>query len=314
MEFTRIKEKKYHKLGFLYLPLVGGVLLFLAEIVTVIYSMALLYLLPSSDWILTLVELSGFLFITMAALLWARKVEKISWEELGFVKKSGLKHFLLGWAAGAAVLTGCVLLMILLGGVRVTGIQISPRMVLQLVPLLVVWSIQGNAEEVLARGWLLSSVARKNGIWLAILVSAVFFTALHLGNDGIAFLPLLDLFLFGIFAALYRMKTGDIWGISGFHAAWNCFQGNIFAFPVSGTAVGEAFIKVTPGGNSWISGGSFGVEGSLISILVQSVLIAWLIYSLFFKRKKENNSNTRIDKSGALPYDVENGKGVERKE
>lgn len=332
MGFTQTKEKKYHKLGFLYLPLVGGILLFLSEIVIFAYSELMVYLLSASGDILNLIELSGFLFITLITLLWARKAEKISWKELGFVKKSGLKQFLLGWAAGGVVLTVCVLLMLLLGGVRITDVEISPGMVLQLLPLLVVWSIQGNAEEVLTRGWLFASVARKNGILPGILVSAVFFTALHLANDGISFLPLLDLLLFGVFAALYRMKTGNIWGISGFHAAWNCFQGNIFAFPVSGSSMGQAFIKVTPVGHSWISGGSFGVEGSLVSVVVQSVLILWLIYSLFFKGKREkesnpneeakndsgaeneNNSNARIDKSGALPYDIENGKGVEREE
>ncbi|SHF06909.1 hypothetical protein SAMN02745784_02696 [Tissierella praeacuta DSM 18095] len=39
--------------------------------------------------------------------------------------------------------------------------------------------------------------------------------------------------------------------------------------PVSGTSVGNAFIHVTTHGPSYLSGGKFGVEGSIISIVVQ---------------------------------------------
>lgn len=86
-----------------------------------------------------------------------------------------------------------------------------------------VWSIQGNAEEVLTRSFLFAGISRKLNILAGIFISAVFFTVMHLGNDGINFLPLLDLFIFGVFAALVMIKTKNIFLISGFHAAWNCF-------------------------------------------------------------------------------------------
>ena len=117
---------------------------------------------------------------------------------------------------------------------------------------------------------------------IGILVSSLFFTFLHLGNDAISLIPLLDLPLFAILASLVMLKTGNIWVISDIHAAWNCFQGNVFAFPVSGTQAGQAFIAVETSGPDWLSGGAFGVEGSVISLLIQAGMITWLVYKLYF--------------------------------
>lgn len=176
--------------------------------------------------------------------------------------------------------------MILTGAASFKGFQFSLAIVMKFILLVLAWSIQSHAEEVIARGWLFTRVSRKNNILLGVISSSLFFAVLHLANDGIAVLPIIDLFLFGVFAALFMMKTGNIWAVSGFHAAWNCFQGNVFSFPVSGTDTGDAFIKVVSNPNSWLSGGEFGVEGSIVSVAVQLILIIWLYYDLFLKQGK----------------------------
>jgi len=56
--------------------------------------------------------------------------------------------------------------------------------------------------------------------------------------------------------------------------------------PVSGTSVGNTFIHVTTHGPSYLSGGKFGVEGSILSIVVQMILVIWLYYDLFIKGKR----------------------------
>jgi len=45
---------------------------------------------------------------------------------------------------------------------------------------------------------------------------------------------LANLALYGLFAALYALREGGIWGISAQHTAWNWAQGNIFGLQVSG--------------------------------------------------------------------------------
>lgn len=148
---------------------------------------------------------------------------------------------------------------------------------------MIVWSIQGNGEEVLTRSWIFAGISKKHSLWAGILLSSLFFTVMHLGNDGISVLSVIDLFIYGIFAALLMIKTGNVWLISGFHAAWNCFQGNVFAFKVSGIDTGLAFINISTKGSSWLTGGDFGVEGSLVSIAIQLVLVIYLYHDLFIK-------------------------------
>ncbi|CYW81123.1 metal-dependent membrane protease [Streptococcus suis] len=212
-------------------------------------------------------------------------VEKSPWVGLGFTKKGAGKDFLLGWGIGAAMLTTCTLIMWGLGAIEFTSIQFSTKLVGEFIILILAWSIQGTTEEILTRGWMFSSLSAKHNIPIGIIVSSLFFTFLHLGNNAISLIPILDLTLFAVLACLIMLKTGNIWVIGGLHAAWNCFQGNVFAFPVSGTDAGQAFVQIGITGPEWLSGGKFGVEGSIISLLVQGIMISWLVYDLYFKPK-----------------------------
>ncbi|HFU4372751.1 TPA: lysostaphin resistance A-like protein [Streptococcus suis] len=157
-------------------------------------------------------------------ILWARYIEKSPWVGLGFTKKGAGKDFLLGWGIGAAMLTTCTLIMWGLGAIEFTSIQFSTKLVGEFLILVLAWSIQGTTEELLTRGWMFSSLAAKHNIPVGILVPSLFFTFLHLGNDGTSLIPLLDLTLFAILACLVMLKNGNLWVIGGLHAAWNCFQ------------------------------------------------------------------------------------------
>lgn len=284
-----IKERGILKNPILYLVLtliVSSLALLLLAIFSTLYRFIIFSVIPFSDYLLTLAELSGFIFLTLPVIFFSKVIYKQPLSSLGFTKKSLLKDYLKGWLYGAAILVICVIIMMMFGAVRISKVEFNGMLVLQFIPLILVWAIQGNAEEVLTRGFMLTGISRKINILTGIVISSIFFSAMHLGNNGLDILPLIDLFLFAIFASLLMIKSKNIWVVSGFHAAWNCFQGNVFAFPVSGTNIGNAFIHVTTHGPSWLSGGKFGVEGSMVSILIQIILIAWLYYDIFIKGKK----------------------------
>ncbi|HEM5043945.1 TPA: CPBP family intramembrane metalloprotease [Streptococcus suis] len=280
--FISEKAKSRFNLNFILSPITALVLMAVAETVGYFAFMPLFFIFIDNAFVTLSLELLAFAFISLAIILWARFVEKSPWLGLGIRKKGALKDFLLGWGIGAAMLTTCVLLMWGFGAIQVTSFQFSANLVGEFLILVLAWSIQGTAEELLTRGWMFSSLAAKHNIPVGILVSSLFFTFLHLGNDGISLIPLLDLTLFAILACLVMLKTGNLWVIGGLHAAWNCFQGNVFAFPVSGTQAGQAFIAVETSGPDWLSGGAFGVEGSIISLLIQAGIITWLVYELYF--------------------------------
>ncbi|HEM5234383.1 TPA: CPBP family intramembrane metalloprotease [Streptococcus suis] len=283
--FISEKAKSRFNLNFILSPIVGIILMILAEIIGYIVIMTLFFNYIYDPFVSLSLELFSFAFISLAVILWARFVEKSPWLGLGMTKKGAFKDFILGWGIGAAMLITCVLLMWGFGAIRISSVQFSPQLFGEFLVLVLAWSVQGTTEELLARGWMFSSLAAKHNIPVGILVSSLFFTFLHLGNNAISLIPLLDLTLFAILACLVMLKTGNLWIISGIHAAWNCFQGNVFAFPVSGTDAGQAFIQIGITGPEWLSGRKFGVEGSVISLIVQGIMISWLVYDLYFKPK-----------------------------
>ncbi|MFI3162591.1 CPBP family intramembrane metalloprotease [Streptococcus suis] len=280
--FISEKAKSRFNLNFILSPITALVLMAVAETVGYFAFMPLFFIFIDNAFVTLSLELLAFSFISLAIILWARFVEKSPWLGLGMTKKGAFKDFILGWGIGAAMLITCVLLMWGFGAIQVTSFQFSANLVGEFLILVLAWSIQGTTEELLTRGWMFSSLAAKHNIPVGILVSSLFFTFLHLSNDGISLIPLLDLTLFAILACLVMLKTGNLWVIGGLHAAWNCFQGNVFAFPVSGTQAGQAFIAVETSGPDWLSGGAFGVEGSIISLLIQAGIITWLVYELYF--------------------------------
>lgn len=292
-EFINQKGQSAFNLNGLTSPLMAIVLLVLGEILGgVLLGIAAVFIAgilgqPLTPFFVTILTLFSFAFISLAVLAWARLVEKSPWHSLGLIRKNALRDFVIGWGIGGAMLTLCVVIMILLGVVTITGVQFSGQFLLQFLLLILAWSIQGTTEELLTRGWMFPSLASKHNIPVGILISSLFFTAMHLGNNAIDWIPLLDLLLFGILTCLLMLKTGNLWVVGGLHAAWNCFQGNVFAFPVSGTDTGAAFIQIQIQGPTFLSGGDFGVEGSIVSLIVQTLIIAWLIYDLYFKEKKE---------------------------
>ncbi|SFE54677.1 CPBP family intramembrane glutamic endopeptidase [Peptostreptococcus sp. D1] len=290
MKLNLIKEKGLFKSPILYVMLIliaSHLATIFSGVFSVFYERMFFSVFPSNSYMSTLAELSGFIALTLSVIFLSRVIYKQPLHGLGFTKKSSLRDYLKGWLYGASILTICVIIMMIFGAVKINRVEFNARLALQFIPLIIAWSIQGNAEEVLTRGFILAGVSQRINILTGIVISSAFFSVMHLGNNGLDMLPLIDLFMFGIFASLVMIKSKNIWVVSGFHAAWNCFQGNVFAFPVSGTSVGNAFFHVTTHGPNWLSGGKFGVEGSMVSILVQLILIAWLYYDIFIKGKRK---------------------------
>lgn len=289
-EFIKEKAKSAFNLNAFTSPLMGIILLIVGEMLGLIVYAPIIPFIPyeNNPFLSLSLDLFAFIFISLVVILWSRCVEKSPWLGLGFTKKGAGKDFLLGWGIGATMLTTCTLIMWGLGAIEFTSTQFSIKLLGEFFVLILAWSIQGTTEEILSRGWMFSSLSAKHTIPVGILISSLFFTFLHLGNHAISLIPLLDLTLFGVLTCLMMLKTGNIWKIGGLHAAWNCFQGNVFAFPVSGTQAGHAFIQVGITGPEWLSGGNFGVEGSVISLFVQSGMIAWLVYDLYYKHKRKS--------------------------
>jgi abortive infection protein len=193
-----------------------------------------------------------------------------------------------------------MLILILTGSYQLVGTTFTPYafgFVLLTFPF---WLIQGGTEELVTRGWLLPVMAEKSNKIIAIVVSSSLFGLLHMFNSGFTMQSLIDLILFGILETFYIIKTDNLWGAAGIHGAWNFAQGNLFGVLVSGSTTGSSLLQFAPGnGPDWLTGGSFGAEGSIVCTLVMVVTVLILAYQL------KKSGKLFVKKSAEKPVEAE---------
>lgn len=225
-------------------------------------------------------ELFSFVFILLLFIFWVKVIEKNSLSSLGFVKKNWLKY--LGWGILLSLLQmGVIALVYQVCGIGTFELnELSLEPILFILGLFPFWLLQGGTEEVATRGWLLTRIAARTNLPLAIAISSSLFGILHMGNAGVTFLSVLNIILDGVLAALLFIYTDSIWLVVAQHGTWNYVQGNLLGFQVSGTGADASIFSFTMGsGPDWLTGGEFGAEGSIITtlVLLLSVVIVYFL-------------------------------------
>lgn len=231
-------------------------------------------------WIM-LISLFATVATTLVCFLYCCKIEKRSLVSMGFRKSGWLMRYLKGYAIGTGMLLLCALVLWLMGDLDFAFAEKIP--VFYLLAFFVGFILQGMSEEVLVRGYFMVSLSNRCHKALAVGISSVTFALLHLANPGINLLALLNLTLFGVFMAVYILRTDDIWGACAIHSAWNFAQGNLVGIQVSGTAQLPTVAIMQPlGEQALFHGGDFGLEGGLI---VTFVTLAAIALTLFLPQK-----------------------------
>lgn len=231
-------------------------------------------------------ELFSFVFILLLFIFWVKVIEKNSLSTLGFVKRNCLKY--LGWGILLSLLQmGMIALVYQVGGIGTFELnELSLEPILFILGLFPFWLLQGGTEEVATRGWLLTRIAARTNLPLAIAISSSLFGILHMGNAGVTFLSVLNIILDGVLAGLLFIYTDSIWLVVAQHGTWNYVQGNLLGFQVSGTGADASIFSFTMGdGPDWLTGGAFGAEGSIITTLVLLVSLV-IVYRLGERKEK----------------------------
>lgn len=219
----------------------------------------------------------------LVALLFCKLIQKRKMTTVGFQKPGMWKEYLGGLGVGFVIFTVAVLLCVVTGSLKLQGLS-STFSIGIFVLFLLGYLIQGMAEEVLCRGYFLVSVSRRYPLAVGILANSVVFAALHLLNNGITVLAFINLVLFGVFASVYFIKRGNIWGVGALHSIWNLAQGNIYGIRVSGMQTSCSILSSEMvAGRELINGGDFGLEGGLA---VTIVLIAGTLILLATKQQR----------------------------
>ena len=189
------------------------------------------------------------------------------------------------WLKGAAIATLMMGFIVVVAFMLIDGATLSVNTNLSLAALgllggFVGYLLQGPAEEVLFRGYMLENIQRQWGVRPAIVVTALAFGVVHAPNPAFGVVPFVNLVLFGLAAALYKVYAdgNQLWGVLAMHTVWNWLQQVVFGLPNSGIAPAADYTLFSVSPNTDLPalfwGGGFGPEGTFAATLVLLVLAA----------------------------------------
>ncbi|NOX82879.1 MAG: CPBP family intramembrane metalloprotease [Alphaproteobacteria bacterium] len=180
----------------------------------------------------------------------------------------------IGMLIGASFISSVMGVLYLAGFFEINGV----RSVDVLVAPLIAAIATGFIEEIALRGVIFRIIEEWLGTWISLLFSAALFGALHLGNDNATLVAALAIALeAGILLAAVYMVTRRLWVVIGLHAGWNFTLGGVYGGAVSGFEQ-EGLLDATIAGPELITGGAFGVEASVVTIVIGLALALFFLF------------------------------------
>ncbi len=243
-----------------------------------------LWLLVVLECIISLVSVCIFRFF----------VDRRSFISLGWDLEGFQEEALTGLFMGPALLGLTSVLLLLSGHLEWTDIVWEPSSLFISLGLM---ALIAFSEELVFRGYILGNLLESfPNKWIALSISAFLFACFHLTNPGIHTLAFANLFLAGLLLGINYIYTKNLWFSFLLHLSWNFFQGPILGFRVSGLNL-PSLLQAEPKGDLFLTGGDFGLEGSILNTAIS--LTSVLILSWAFE-KKYNTSTPPAKTSQAV--------------
>jgi hypothetical protein len=175
------------------------------------------------------------------------------------------RELVVGLLLGFGLYSVCMLILMALGNYRIEGLNDWHVLLGGMAAALAT----GVFEELLFRGGVFRLAEEWVGTWAALVISSLLFGFAHADADGATLQGLASISIWaGLLLTATYLLTGRLWLGIGLHAAWNYTQGTVYSGIVSGNALPEGLVKSTLQGSEWLTGGAFGVEASLVALLV----------------------------------------------
>ncbi len=172
---------------------------------------------------------------------------------------------------GAGLLLGLLLMSLVVGVAALAGVYaiVGEGGTSQLLVALVAMAVlPGFLEELLFRGILFRWIEEFAGSWAALAITSLLFGLGHIFNPNATLLSSAAIALeAGVLLGGAYMLTRNLWLAIGLHAAWNFTQGFLYDVPVSGLDQ-NGLVEAQLSGPELLSGGAFGLEASVIAMVV----------------------------------------------
>lgn len=270
------------------------VLIFVGQILGILLE--LLPITSSSDaWITGTLyaECIGVWLLTVLYMGLTKKNRPIL-KEIGTAPSgNNIKFFLLGILLGFVLNGICILIAWLHKDIYLYYDGFRP---ISFVLILVAVFIQSSSEELLCRGFMYQRLLKSySNPLVAIIGNAIFFALLHLLNDGVTILSILNIFLSGIMFTLIVYYFDSLWCAMAAHTAWNFTQNIIFGLPNSGIVLPYSVFKLdaSTAVDSFAYNVGFGIEGTIMADIV--LLAACIVLYLWGSKYAASNRRDRTE-------------------
>ena len=228
-----------------------------------------------------LLLLAGFALLLMTT----DQVHEYILRALGLGRFAGWRRqAALGIAIGAGLVCVAVIWIALAGSANI-DIKLTGRTFeLALLELLIL-ATGAMAEELMFRSYPFQRLLEAVGPAPATVVMSLLFGVAHGANPHASKLAMLNTFAIGILLCVAYMRTRALWLPWGIHFAWNTTLGVVFGLPVSGLTDFAVIVRTRAVGPRWVTGGAYGIEGSVVGTVV--ILLGFIPLILLTRRRAE---------------------------
>jgi membrane protease YdiL (CAAX protease family) len=145
--------------------------------------------------------------------------------------------------------------------------------------LATVLAFGASGEEMLFHGYAFQALRRSIGDFAAIFPVGVLFGLLHLGNQNITAVAIVNTIAWGILLGWAFVLTEALWLPIGLHLGWNLGL-LVSGINLSGFTIGVVGYELHWSAGDLLSGGAYGLEGSLMTTIG--------VVALFFVVRRAN--------------------------
>ena len=191
-------------------------------------------------------------------------------------RPSAGREFAIGMALGWGLLLAVVLPLMLTGSLH-PQFSITPASLGSLLILLPTLLLATLALEVAFRGYLFRRLIDSLGpVAATVLLSLLYAIAMNFDAPTATFRSVLTSFALGLLFSLAYLRSHALWLGWGLHFAWAAAMTVIFGLPLAGLGLWNTVVLTDVSGPDAWTGGGFGPEGSVLTLVAVIAAIAVL--------------------------------------
>jgi membrane protease YdiL (CAAX protease family) len=269
-----------------YLSPLGKLIAFLFLILIYIIPVSLLFLSPQFAGLFKLVQPiyqdifqeTILIVVVSTALMMVFKIfPAYNWQQVFWRNNLFVLGFLKGTLIGLGIMLVVASLLLTVGAV---SFQFNGLFFPQLLSYFFLFFVVAVFEEFLFRSFPLVVLAERYPLVITMLLNGVLFAGAHLANPGFTALAFVNIALAGCLFSLFIIQKWNIAWAIGIHFGWNFSQGVLLGYKVSGLP-SKGILLAKPIGEKMVSGGDFGIEGSIVC----TIILLLFIVGFFIKYK-----------------------------